>query len=270
MSLDSFAGVRLTTDCTHLCYNYDFPSVPTLDFLRQRLQGAQFFTLFPLNLPPEIPRCSFTNICRELEQKLGGIPGVLTVGTHILVYGCEFKEAMSSMDLALKKFIETGLKIHPGKSQIFRKNVKAFGYNFSAAGVFLESDAEITTLEISNDVANESASAIEAVAEDTNDPATEGSRTDGSAADYAAASSDVSPIDVTTKDVATTEKEAATRSCAYPFCDKMEMRSLKLRCCRKCIDENIPIRHFYCGKECQTADWSLRHRSFHKDERKKR
>ena len=101
---------------------------------------------------------------------MGGIPGVLTVGTHILVYGCEFKEAMSSMDLALKKFEETGLKIHPGKSQVFHKNVKAFGYNFSAAGVFLESDAEANS-----DAANEAASAIKVAPKVPDDAATEGS-----------------------------------------------------------------------------------------------
>ena len=149
MSLDSFAGVRLTADCTHLCSDHAFPSVPTLDFLRQHLQGAQFFTLFPLNLPPEMPRCRFITICRELERKLRGISGVLTVGTNILVYGCEMEEKLSTMDLALKKFQRTGLKIHPGKSQVCRDTIKAFGYNISAAGVVLESDAEITNLEIS-------------------------------------------------------------------------------------------------------------------------
>ena len=118
MSLDSFAGVRLTTDCTHRCSNHDFPSVPTLDFLRQRLQGAQRFALFPVNLPPEMPRCRFISICRELEQKLGGIPGVLTVGTHILVYGCVFEDAMSSMDLALK-FKEVVMSI-PRRSEPIR------------------------------------------------------------------------------------------------------------------------------------------------------
>ena len=83
----------------------------------------------------------------------------------------------------------------------------------------------------------------------------------------AAAASHTSVSKDTATDIATTIKEPKTRSCAYNSCDKTEMNSLKLRCCRKCIDERILIRRFYCSKDCQTADWSLQHRAFHKESR---
>ena len=83
----------------------------------------------------------------------------------------------------------------------------------------------------------------------------------------AAAASHTSASKDTATDIATTIKEPKTRSCAYNSCDKTEMNSLKLRCCRKCIDERILIRRFYCSKDCQTADWSLQHRAFHKESR---
>lgn len=80
--------------------------------------------------------------------------------------------------------------------------------------------------------------------------------TDDPAANNASASKDTATND------ATTMKETEIRSCAYPSCPSCP--SSKLRVCRKCLEENITKRRFYCSKECQTLDWSLRHRAFHK------
>ena len=89
--------------------------------------------------------------------------------------------------------------------------------------------------------------------------------TNGSAIDDAnVATEDAAIQENTNQDAGAGAQGSVTpRSCNLPTCELVRSRSVKIRCCRKCIEEKVQIRSYYCSKKCQTSDWNVRHKAFH-------
>ena len=209
--------------------------------------------LLPVDMPSIMRRCLFAHACTELEMALQGIPDVLTIGTKILIFGRNLEDPLDTVRQVAKGIARIGMVVDRTKKMSY-ESIKDIGLKLSAAGM-------VVNLE---DDAAESSTATDD--SPTADAAANGAAANGAAANGAAANAEIPGTD---KEIAEpTQNALVPRSCSFPLCVKVESRSSKLRCCRRCKDRNVLFGSFYCSKKCQTADWSLRHRVFHKEEKR--